>query len=97
IRQINYCLAAVGATPDPLAEDQRASYGAVLARLLNPALGSFSAGVRGYYFALAAAAWLFGPWTFMAATVGAVGLLLWRQRWSTAALAIQDFRKLIQR
>ena len=97
IRQINYCLAALGATPEPLAEDQQATYGAVLARLLNPALGSFSAGVRGYYFALAAAAWLFGPWTFMAATVGAVGLLLWRQRWSKAALAIQDFRKLIAR
>ncbi|MBL8554066.1 MAG: DUF599 family protein [Phenylobacterium sp.] len=97
IRQINYCLAALGATPEPLAEDSRVAYGAVLARLLNPALGSFSAGVRGYYFALAAAAWLFGPWTFMAATLGAVGLLLWRQRWSKAALAIQDFRKLIQR
>lgn len=97
IRQINYCLAALGATPEPLPEDQRKAYGAVLARLMNPALASFSAGVRGYYFALAAAAWLFGPWTFMAATVGAVGLLLWRQRWSKAALAIQSFRKLIER
>jgi uncharacterized membrane protein len=97
IRQINYCLAALGATPEPLAEEQRMAYGAVLARLLNPALASFSAGVRGYYFALAAAAWLFGPWTFMAATLGAVGLLLWRQRWSKAALAIQDFRKLLER
>lgn len=97
IRQINYCLAALGATPDPLAEDQRKTYGGVLARLMNPALSSFSAGVRGYYFALAAAAWLFGPWAFAAATVGAVGLLLWRQRWSKAALAIQEFRRLIER
>lgn len=97
IRQINYCLAALGATPEPLAEDQRMVFGAALAKLMNPALGSFSAGVRGYYFALAAAAWLFGPWAFMAATLGAVGLLLWRQRWSHAALAIQQFRALIER
>jgi uncharacterized membrane protein len=95
IRQINYCLAAIGATPDPLTEDRRMIFGAALAKLMNPALRSFSADVRGYYFALSAAAWLFGPWTFMAATLGAVGLLLWRQRWSPAALAIQEFRGLI--
>jgi uncharacterized membrane protein len=96
IRQLNYCLAAMGATPEPLSEAQRPVYGAVLARLLNPALGSFNSGVRGYYFALAAAAWLFGPWSFMAATLGAVTLLLWRQRSSPAAIAIHDFRKLLE-
>lgn len=97
IRQINYCLAALGATPEPLPEADRMTFGAALAKVMNPALRSFSAGVRGYYFALAAAAWLFGPWTFMAATLGAVGLLLWRQRWSPAALAIQEFRALIEK
>jgi uncharacterized membrane protein len=96
IRQLNYCLAAMGATPEPLAEAQRPIYGAVLARLLNPALGSFNSGVRGYYFALAAAAWLFGPWSFMAATLGAITLLIWRQRSSPAAIAIHDFRKLLE-
>ena len=96
IRQINYCLAALGATPDPLPEKDRVPFGQALARLMNPALGSFSAGVRGYYFALAAAAWLFGPWTFMTATAGAVGLLLWRQRFSPASHAIHDFRKLLE-
>jgi uncharacterized membrane protein len=96
IRQINYCLAAVGATPDPLPEAERLQFGAVLARMMNPALSSFSAGVRGYYFALAAAAWLFGPWTFMAATTGAVSLLFWRQRSSKAAHAIHDFRRMIE-
>lgn len=96
IRQLNYCLAAVGATPEPLAEDQRSTYGVLLARLLNPALGSFNSGVRGYYFALAAAAWLFGPWSFMAATLGAVALLFWRQRSSPAAVAIHEFRQLLE-
>lgn len=96
IRQLNYCLAAMGAAPEPMSEAERPVYGAVLARLLNPALGSFNSGVRGYYFALAAAAWLFGPWSFMAATLGAVGLLFWRQRSSPAANAIHDFRKLLE-
>lgn len=96
IRQLNYCLAAMGATPEPLAEAQRPAYGVLLARLLNPALGSFNSGVRGYYFALAAAAWLFGPWSFMAATLGATGLLFWRQRSSPAASAIHDFRNLLE-
>jgi uncharacterized membrane protein len=96
IRQLNYCLAAMGATPEPLAPELRPAYGGVLARLLNPALGAFNSGVRGYYFALAAAAWLFGPWSFMVATVGAVGLLYWRQRSSSAATAIHDFRNLLE-
>jgi len=96
IRQLNYCLAAIGATPEPLPEAERPVYGAVLARLLNPALGSFNSGVRGYYFALAAAAWLFGPWAFIGTTLGAMGLLFWRQRNSPAALAIHDFRRLLE-
>lgn len=96
IRQLNYCLAAMGATPEPLAPEERPAFGAVLARLLNPALGSFNSGVRGYYFALAAAAWLFGPWSFMAATIGAMVLLVWRQRHSPAAVAIHDFRRMLE-
>src|SRR5207302_92976 len=79
IRQLNYVLAALGATPERFAGNDPA-FGEIAGRLLNPALHSVNSGVRGYYFALAAAAWLFGPWTFIAATLGAVALLLWRQR-----------------
>lgn len=96
IRQMNYCLAAMGATPEPCPEDQRAAYASVLGRMLNPALTSFNAGVRGYYFALAAAAWLFGPWAFAGASLGAVALLYWRQRHSTAAAAIHDLRLMLE-
>jgi uncharacterized membrane protein len=96
IRQLNYCLAAMGATPEPLAEPERRAFGGLLARLLNPALSSFNSGVRGYYFALAAAAWLFGPWAFMTATLGAVALLFWRQRSSPAAQAIHEFRRMLE-
>lgn len=98
IRQFNYCIAGMGAVPDPLTDpEQRKAFGEVIARILNPALSSFNAGVRGYYFALAAAAWLFGPIAFMTATLGAVALLLWRQRSSRAAAAIRDLRQLLER
>ncbi|HEY0437651.1 MAG TPA: DUF599 family protein [Phenylobacterium sp.] len=96
IRQLNYVLAALGATPERTAGNDPA-FGEIAGRLLNPALHSVNSGVRGYYFALAAAAWLFGPWTFIAATLGAVVLLLWRQRRSPAAMAIADLRALIER
>jgi uncharacterized membrane protein len=97
IRQLNYVLAAIGATPEGADDETHHAFGDVAGRLLNPALHSVNSGVRGYYFALAAAAWLFGPLAFMAATVGAVGLLFWRQRRSPAAYAIADLRTLLEK
>jgi uncharacterized membrane protein len=97
IRQMNYSIAAIGAAPEPGTDPERlGKVAALAARILNPALSSFNAGIRGYYFALAAAAWLFGPWAFMIATVGAVVLLLWRQRRSRAAAAIRELRALLE-
>lgn len=96
IRQINYCLAVIGAAPDTEDPVFEAAYGDAAARLLNPALHAFNAGVRGYYFALASAAWLFGAPAFMAATLGAVALLAWRQRRSPAASAVADLRRLLE-
>jgi uncharacterized membrane protein len=97
IRQLNYVLAVIGATPEDIDDARHHAFGDVAGRLLNPALHSVNSGVRGYYFALAAAAWLFGPWTFMAATLGAVCLLLWRQRRSPSARAIAELRALLER
>jgi len=96
IRQLNYCIAAIGAVPVEVEDKHHHVYGDVTARLLNPALSSFNAGVRAYYFALAAAAWLFGAEAFIIATVGAVALLLWRQLSSPAAKAVAELRKLLE-
>ena len=98
LRQMNYCLAAIGAAPaldapKPLLD----AWGEASARLLNPALSAFNAGVRGYYFALAAAAWLLGPIAMAIATVGAVALLVWRQRRSRAAGAVRNLRELLEK
>ena len=93
LRQLNYTLALIGAAP----EDQRenAAFGEAAANLINPALASFSQGVRGYYFALAAAAWLFGPLWLGAGVFSAFALLLWRQEASPAARAIRAARRLL--
>jgi uncharacterized membrane protein len=97
IRQMNYCLAALGAAPDSADAETRSAYGEAVGRLLNPALSSFSSGVRGYYFALASAAWLFGAPAFIAATLGAMSLLIWRQRRSRAAKAVADLRTILEK
>ena len=95
IRQMNYCLAMIGAAPRQAAPDMKEAYAQAAAGILNPALATFSAGVRSYYFALAAAAWLFSPSALVAAGVVAVGLLAWRQAYSPAAGKIALARALL--
>lgn len=96
IRQLNYTLAAIGASPSGNKDQLGASYAEAVARLLQPALSSFNSGVRGYYFAMAAAAWLFGPYAFMLATLGGVALLYWRQKRSRTAKAVAEIRRLLE-
>lgn len=95
IRQLNYALAALGAAPPP-GHPQARAWADATAALLTPALSAFNAGVRGYYFALATAAWLLGPMPFMAAVLAAVGLLVWRQTHSPASRAIVALRGLVE-
>jgi len=95
IRQMNYWLAATGATPEAREPAERARWAEALTALLNPALTSFSAGVRAYYFALAASAWLLGPLPFVLATAAATLLLAWRSSKSRAALALRNVRSLL--
>jgi uncharacterized membrane protein len=97
IRQMNYTLAAIGAAP-PATSDPALlrDYGDAAAQVLNPALSSFNNGVRGYYFALAAAAWLLGPWAMMAAVAMAVGLLYGRQVASKSAKGVHSIRRLLE-
>jgi uncharacterized membrane protein len=97
IRQMNYTLAAIGAAPPPRASpDVVRAYGEAAASVLNPALSSFNNGVRGYYFALAAAAWLMGPWAMIGAVVAGVALLLFRQVGSSSARGVRRMRSIIE-
>jgi uncharacterized membrane protein len=96
LRQMNYCIAAFGAAPERAPRSVLTAYGEAVSSVLNPAVSSFNAGVRGYYFALAGAAWLLGPWALLAATIGAMSLLFWRQRRSPAASGIRTIRTLLE-
>lgn len=95
IRQLNYCLAAIGAMPDHQPDDLRRAWSEAIGTLINPAMSTFSRGVRGYYFSLASAAWLFGPTALLLATVGAVSLLAWRQSRSGAADGVRKVWQLV--
>lgn len=95
IRQLNYTLAVIGSVPELDEGLDRAALGRAAGDLLNPALASFSQGVRAYYFALAAAAWLMGPLWLGAGVIAAFSLLIWRQEGSPAARAIRKVRALL--
>lgn len=97
LRQMNYALALIGAAPEIHSETDRVAYGHAVGRVLNPALSGFSQGVRGYYFALAAAAWLFGPPWLALGVISAFSLLVWRQAGSPAARAVRAARRLLER
>ena len=95
IRQLNYCLALIGAAHEGLAPERRIAFADAVGQVLNPALTAFSHGVRAYYFALAGAAWLFGPAPFIVVTLGAFALLVWRQAGSPAAAGVRAARALL--
>lgn len=97
LRQLNYALALIGAAPEIHSEVDRMAYGEAVGQVLNPALSGFNQGVRGYYFALAASAWLFGPFWLGLGAVAAFTLLGWRQAFSPAAKAIRTARHLLDR
>lgn len=97
IRQLNYCMALIGAAPERDADpDLLKAYAESMSEVLNPAVSAFSQGVRGYYFALAAGAWLLGPIAFALVTAGAFLLLVYRQSRSRSARSVRKIRMLLE-
>lgn len=96
VRQLNYTLAAMGASPSRAEERDIEAWTDALTMVLNPGLRTFSAGVRGYYFTFAAAMWVFGSPVFIAATLFAAGLLFWRQTYSDTAKGVTAVSRLIE-
>lgn len=88
LRQLNYCLALMGAAPLKPDAAQRDRVAACLATALSVALATFNAGIRSYYVALAALAWLLGPGAMAALITGMLAMLLWRQFGSPTAAAL---------
>ncbi len=96
IRQMNYCAAAMGSLPEYMDAGTARRFGDALTSIIEPAMSNFSQGVRGYYFSIAAAAWLFGPLYLITASVGAIILLGWRQSRSKAAKGLRQLRELLE-
>ena len=88
LRQLNYCVALFGSAPLAPTPLQRETMADRLSAVLSLAIGSFNAGIRGYYFALAAFAWFLGPVAMLLVTAGMLAMLLWRQFGSATADAI---------
>jgi len=97
LRQFNYAIALIGATPAPA--DTAAGDGDAMAdqtaEVMTSAAEAFNGGIRSYYFALACLFWFGGPLAFILATLAMVWTLLRRQVSSPAAVAIRtEARKL---
>ena len=96
IRQMNYCIALIGAAPDSGSDPALLrAYADAASEVLNPAMSSFSHGIRTYYFALAATAWLFGPALFVVGTLAAFVTLIYRQSSSGSARGVRRARALL--
>jgi len=86
LRQLNYAIAMIGASPDrrEVGEDlEPLAIG--IGRSLSAALSTFNTGIRAYYFAIGGLAWVIGPWGLALAGMLITCMLLWRQRFSSAA------------
>lgn len=94
IRQLNYSLAVLGAAPPHNATEKHEAFVKAAADVLHPSFSAFNRGVRAYYFALAAAAWLIHPLAMTAGVSFAVYVLLRRQLRSQAARGIHAARRL---
>lgn len=96
LRQMNYCAAAFGSIPETLEPERANDFARALSDILEPAMSNFSQGVRGYYFALASAAWLFGSYALMVAAIFAFLLLSWRASRSQSARGLHALRELLE-
>jgi uncharacterized membrane protein len=82
LRQYSFGALLVAALPphDRIESDaEREAFADRAGRVMGLAAETFNDGLRAYYFAFAATAWFFSPWTFMAATLGVIWILYQRE------------------
>jgi uncharacterized membrane protein len=92
IRKLGYTLAMIGGLNEArLANAHSQSMIAQTAVVLTESVKSLNNGIRGYYFAIAALFLFIGPYHAMVMTLLIAGVLLYRQGFSTEALAIEAY------
>ncbi len=96
LRQMNYCAAAWGAVPAKKGRETNEKFANAITAIVEPAMATFSQGVRTYYFSIAAALWLFGPWVMAIGSIAVFILLAYRQTLSPAAKGLRQLRILLE-
>jgi uncharacterized membrane protein len=97
LRQLNYTVALIGAAPPHMpAEPVAGQLATRLGGVLSSAISTFNDGIRSYYFALAGALWLVGPWALGVGAVGLVALLMHRQLASGVSREFAAAAELVQ-
>ena len=95
LRQYSFGALLVASAPDyrefeTLGEAERERFADRAGAVVGLAAEAFNDGLRAYYFAFAAASWLFSPFAFMAACVGVVWVLYQREFHSEALRAMRE-------
>lgn len=97
LRQYNYCCALIGAAPvRPLPQAVHRRMVENMADALTLAVTALNGGMRAYYFALAALAWVIGPIPFLLASTGVVVVLARRQAFSATERIIREQMELLE-
>jgi uncharacterized membrane protein len=90
IRQFNYFSAIIGSAPDDDGETADDEAARRMALILSHAVWQLNAGIRAYYFALAALGWFVHPLFFITMTVLMTSVLVRRQLSSATSRGIAD-------
>jgi len=90
IRVFGYCAVVMASTPNDSTDPRAKVVGARAAELNYLADRSFTRGLRGVYFALAALAWLVGAWAFLAATLFTIAVVVRREFASQSRAVLLD-------
>lgn len=97
LRQFAYVKAMVGAAPLAPPPPGAEALAAPLGSALTEAVSALNAGLRGYYFSLAALTWMLHPFALAAASIGAAVILWRRQQRSPIAQLIADYVEGLER
>ncbi|MBP2298686.1 DUF599 domain-containing protein [Azospirillum picis] len=90
LRQYNYCCALIGSAPAaPLPPAEREMIADTIGQALTLAITALNGGIRAYYFAMAALAWIIGPLPFILAATGVIVVLTRRQAFSATEKVIR--------
>lgn len=92
IRKLGYTLAMIGGLNEArLANSHSQTMIAQTAMVLTESVRSLNNGIRGYYFAVASLFLFVGPYQTIVMTLLISGMLLYRQGFSSEALAIEHY------